>query len=276
MLAHKGVRILGSFRIASFDIGDVNFGTYVERCSTEKIQELYDRYHSLPKMYQRKVKGAMNPHIKKIIEDVYLCGTREFTEVANIRGDQPSSQLTMQTRRNLIDYLEERRRYWDGCDVVVIEQQYLSFAGKGLKKKVEANFKAIKLSEDVAMWFLINYPDAEVMLFGSVNKTHLLGAPPSIKTKPQRKKWCEEIAREIYFQREDKGMMELYGIIDQEFRKRRSDAKTKSILEGMKCEEEDILCLTKQYLIDRQKLDDVSDACMQCQAFKMRHLVGDF
>ena len=275
MALARSTRIFGTFRIASFDIGDVNFGTYVEKCPLDKIQDLYDRYHALPKKFQRRIKGPMNPHIRSILDETFLCGQREFTEVANLRGEQPTPQLTMQTRRNLIDYLDSRREQWEGCDVVVIEQQYLSFAGRG-KKSVEANFKAIKISEDVAMWFLINYPDAEVMLFSSANKTHMLGAPVTIKTKPQRKKWCEELAKKIYFNREDEGMMELYGIIDQEFRKRRSAKKTEDILSSLKCVDPDIRCLARQYLEDRQKLDDISDAMAQCQAFKMRHLIGDF
>ena len=104
-----------------------------------------------------------------------------------------------------------------------------------------ANVDAIKIGEMVMTWFLINYSDREIMSFGAQFKTQMLGAPGSL-TKHQRKKWAIEKAKEIFEQRGDEEALEMM---------------TKGKKAG-------------------QKQDDVADACVQCQAFKFRHMVGLF
>jgi hypothetical protein len=149
----------------------------------------------------------------------------------------------MDVRRALFSHLEKFRSLWDICNVFVIEQQYFNtFTPKGRKTRgTEANVKAIKIAEGVLAWFLINYPEREIEYFGSQYKTQMLGAPDKLN-KPQRKKWSVEKTI-TDFERLGK---------DKELEHLRKRKKQK------------------------QKLDDMCDAYVQCQAYKFRFLIGEF
>ena len=128
---------------------------------------------------------------------------------------------------------------------------------------------AIKIAECVMTWFLTNYPDKEIMYFGSQNKTQILGAPYSM-TKIQRKKWAEEKVREIYTLREDKSMIDLFNLKDTIFRKRLNSEE--KIMEYINMYSKD----NSKDVREKQKLDDIGDVCIQCQAYKFKKFVACF
>lgn len=270
------------FRIASFDIGKVNFAQYIEEVDVDKILLLENEYKSLPKKLQRKTKGEVTPQMQSILDKLYLSGTRINTGVYDI-GDKNSIKeaLSMETRRNLICHLESFREMWDTCNIFIIEQQYFRTWSGGIKKRKtggsEANINAIKIAEGVVMWFLCEYPLKEVLFFGSQNKTQILGAPWNL-SKGQRKKWASEECRRLYEYRNDKSMIDLFNLEDSVFMKRLiSEEKIQSFLNLYDLKNsEDGIKLAEKVVRKRQKLDDISDACLQAQAFKFKTMVACF
>lgn len=227
-------------RIASFDIGRCNFAWYIQDISIKDVSDLYYRYHSLPKELQRRVKGTMNVSIQGILDDLYKYGRRVIMGVTNLSdGD---NKWNIQSRLNLFSFLKDNKRILRTCNIFLIEQQYFNtYSGGGRKTNGGgANVDAIKIGENLLSWLLLNFKK-ETVIFPSMFKTHTLGATDSL-TKPQRKRWSDEKAREILSLRED-----TIGI------KQLTDTKKA-----------------------KQKTDDICDALLQCQAYIFKFLIGDF
>jgi hypothetical protein len=227
----------------SIDIGIRNFGVYVERTSELALKNLREKYRKIPKEKQRKTRGKMSPEIHQILDEMYKKSKAIHMDVLNFSPDKKQPALTKEIRLELISYLNSNKEIWDKADTIIIEQQYFStFTPKGKRNKsTTANVKAIKFGEDTFMWFLINYPYKEIVYFGSMFKTQILGAPPTL-TKPQRKKWCDTKTREIAEMRDD--------TVIQDFLKE---------------------CKRK-----KRKTDDGSDGCATCQAYKYRTFIAKF
>ena len=172
------------------------------------------------------------------------------------------------TRRNIFEHLERFRDIWDTCDVFILEKQFFSTMGsKGRKSKgSEVNVQAITAAECVYTWFLVHYPKAEIMYFASTFKTHMLGCPETVATKPQRKAWSIERTKQMFSDRADDHMLKLYELRDSLFRKQITDARRASALEAIDGAPEHVVELLETFLDRRQKFDDVSDACLQCHA----------
>ena len=234
-------------RIASFDIGKKNFAQYVEGFNLDKLKDISLKYKNLPTNLKRRVKGDMNDDIQFLLDETCKTGSMVQMGVYDLRSEEcaenKSKGVDMQTRINIINHLESHMELWKTCDIFLVEQQFVcSFTPKGRKgPKLEANIDAIKIGELVMTFFLIHFPFAEIIHYGSQFKTQILGAPNGL-TKPQRKKWSVEKAMEIFRSRDDEKAIE-------------------QIERGKK---------------EKQKQDDVADSCVQCQAFKYRNLVGEF
>lgn len=272
-----------SIRLASFDIGKVNFAHYIEDINVEKILELEKEYNKLPKKLQRKTKGELIPQMKKIIDELYLTGNRIHTGVYDIRVSK-EDVFDINTRKNLICHLDSYRSLFDKCDIFIIEQQYFKTwsgrrkrGGHSASPGTEANVDAIKIAESVVMWLLCEYPLKEVMYFGSQNKTQILGAPWNL-TKAQRKKWSSIECRRLYELRGDASLIDLFNLEDRVFRKRLdNESKIKTYLETYNTNNsDDGKELANKVVRNRQKLDDISDACLQAQAFKFKTMVACF
>ncbi len=266
-------------RIASFDIGKKNFAQYIEDANVNTLLRLEKKYNALPKSLQRRVKGPMNSKILEILDEVYISGKRIHTGVYDLRADQTSNKLDNPTRLNILQHLERYRELWDTCDIFIIEQQYFKTWNGRSKRSAgtEANIDAIKIGEGVLMWFLNEYPFKTIEYFGSQNKTQILGAPWRMK-KNQRKKWAEKKTREIYVSRGDYGMTELFALADRIFRKRlNTEERIRNYFDTYpKNCSEDCRVLAEKLVRERQKLDDIGDACVQAQAFKFRSMVACF
>jgi hypothetical protein len=269
-------------RIASFDIGKVNFAHYIENVNVSKILELEIIYKSLPKKFQRKTKGELTPDMKNILEGLYLSGTRVHTGVYDIREADNIDSFTVQTRKNLICHLDSFRNVFNNCDIFVIEQQYFKTWSGGRARKrsspgTEANVDAIKIAECLMTWILCEYPLREVIYFGSQNKTQILGAPWNL-SKIERKRWASVECRRLYEMRNDKTMMDLFSLEDSVYRKKLSNEnKIQSFLKTYdSSNSEDGVDLAEKVVRKRQKLDDISDACLQLQAFKFKTMIACF
>lgn len=273
----------GYIRIASFDIGKKNFAQYVEDIPSSELERLESVYKSLPKSKQRRVKGDVPQEISQIFEDLFLSGTRVQTGVYDLRDDDTSTKLDMPTRKNILKHLASFDSLWSNCGIFIIEQQFFrTWGGRGKKSAgTEANVDAIKIGEMVMTYFLDNHPFKTVEYFGSQNKTQILGAPWKM-TKPQRKKWADDKAREIYEMRGDEDMKELYRLKELIFRKRiTTEDKFQQYLDTFHGTSEDSKRLARQILGnspngERQKLDDIGDCLVQLQAYKYRTFVAHF
>lgn len=274
-------------QIASFDIGKKNFAQYVEQFSTKKINKLDKIYHQLPKTKQRRVKGAMNPDILKIIDKVCMSGECLNLGVFDLTKDEEEGFLGVQTRRNLIAHMEAHTHIWDECDIFIIEQQYFN-PYRGAKRKGQnpggANMDAIKLAEATFIWLLTNYPFKHITYFSSSYKTQILGATEHM-TKTQRKRWATDKFGEISRKKKDVYVSELYNLEELVKRKRMNseekiqgfiDTFTNAIKKAGLRRRKDCKFLAEKLVRERQKLDDVSDAALQCQAFKFRTMVACF
>lgn len=270
---------MGSVRIASFDIGRCNFSQYIEDFDAEVIFELEERYSKLPQKLQRRVKGVMNNEISDILNDIVMSGDRVSTGVYDFTTEVGQG-LDLQARLGLLNHLSRFKGLWDTCDIFVIEQQFFNATAFGGKKKrgtaAGANVDAIKVGEATFMWFLERYPTKEICYFGSQFKTQIFGAPWKM-SKPERKKWATDKAEEFYRLREDKDMANLFDLAEAVKRKRIStEERIQTFKVEYPCEDEDTQELADKVIRNKQKLDDVADAFMQCQAFKFRTMVACF
>ena len=231
-------------RIATFDIGKKNFAFYVEDCSSSVLLKLNKYYKTIPKIYQRRVKGQMNSYIQNILQHVYKDGKRVpgGMRVFDIRDNKTSNNLDIETRVNMQELLRSYEWLWDTCDIIKIEQQYFNISNGRKSKATCANVDAIKLGECCLGWFLDMYwPFKNISYFGAMFKTQTLGAPDKL-TKPQRKKWAIEKGKEIFQLRGDQEAIDLL-----------ENFKTST---GRK-----------------QKQDDIYDCVIMTQAYKMRYMV---
>ena len=237
--------------IASFDIGTVNFAEYIEEVDIEILDHMRERYSRLPNYMKRRVKGPMNEEIEDILQIVYLAGKGLHIQVHNFSDPYEKGKLGKFTRKKLFEHLENSRDMFDKCDIFLIEQQYFSTFGRGRNpnarnRGTEANVMMIKFAECLYTWLLINYSDKEIIYFPSAFKTQILGSPEHL-TKPQRKKWSVEKAKEIL------ELRKIYRNPDEI----ESEEFLKNFYRG-------------------GKLDDKADTKIQCQAYKFRTYVAVF
>lgn len=271
-------------RLASFDIGKINFAQYVEDFDSADILALEKKYKCLPTKLQRKTRGPMNDEVWNILLQLVLDSTRVQTGVYNFTTDEVDAYgerlWDNAARLNLIKHLRSFTYLWDTCDVIVIEQQFFNAAVFGGKKKRNkasgANVDAIKIAEATYMWFLNQYPLQTILYFGSQYKTQILGAPLKLD-KPQRKKWATEVAEQLYTMREDQDMINLYALSEAVKRKRiNTEERVASFKEDYPCKTEDAQVLSDKVIREKQKLDDTSDVLLQAQAFKFKTMIACF
>ena len=249
-------------RIASFDIGRCNFAQYIEEFDPNILINLEKRYSSLS--FKERQRSS-----DQILKETVLCGKRVSTGVYDFTdSDLPDGdRQDLSIRLYLLAHLSKFERLWRSCDIFVIEQQYFN-----TRDKSDANIDAIKMGEGVFMWFLDRYPFKTICYFGSQFKTRIFNAPRKL-TKARRKKWAIEITRSFYKDRGDKEMINIFNLAEAVKRKQ---IKTKARAESFKnlypCHSPDTTELSEK-IINKQKLDDVSDAFLQCQAFKFKRMV---
>lgn len=245
-----------SLCIASFDIAKKNFAHYIEYLNSTHLNAL-------------KLLRLSKVDSYTIADNLSLIGERIDTGVFDLR---PNGQdvLDIDTRKNIIRHLEDYKPIFQKVDVFVIEQQYFRTMGKrGLSKPTGANVDAIKIGELLVTWLLTSFPSKDIDYFPSNLKTKIY-TNTRLNDK-DRKRFSIEKASVLYKNRGD-DIYRVYSVAE-EMRGRRIITE-KSVLiytDRFKDSDPDIRDLAEQVVRDRQKLDDVSDAFLQCQAFKKRY-----
>lgn len=266
-------------RLASIDIGKVNFAQYVEDFDPEELKVLAEEYDRLAPKLRRRVKGPMNDSIQDILDRVYNIGKRVNIGVFDLRADKSSDKLDKETRKNLEKHLKSYWDLWESCDDIIIEQQFFKTYGiKGKSKGgSEANVDAIKLGECTYFWFITQFPDKNIQYFPSMNKTQILGAPEGMTKHQRKEKWAPDLLKKIVTIRDDVDLLNIFRLKGSIFRKRlNSEEVILGFLEQYEFESEDVSYLAERIVRERQKLDDVADTVGQAQAYKYRKYVARF
>ena len=268
-------RIIGMWkklRIASFDIGRKNFAHYVEDCDLNDLKDLktLDRAFPYKKVRDKWLKSSATMEI--LMNALMMNGTRVDIGVFNFQtGDAAkSTKLDNPTLLNFFNHMERYRPLWDTCDIFVIEQQFVALHGRyrGI------NMDAIKLGAITHAWLLEQYPNREVVSFGSTNKTQMLGAS-SRMNKAARKKWATAKALSIFEQRNDTEALRMYQLsLDIKGKRLNTEEKIQSYFVSFEDCAKDIRKMAEYMLRTRQKMDDISDTVVQLQAYKYMRFVN--
>ena len=149
--------------IAAFDIGKKNFAFAIEYITKEEIQELKDSEKETIKKGKKQFQ-VINP--KKKFEK----GKLVLLENIDLTYDCDDSYLDPRVYKNMIKVLDERKEYWNMCDLILIEQQ-MSFGRR------KTNTMALKLGQHCYSYFSIVFPEIEVLEFPAYHKTQVLRAP---------------------------------------------------------------------------------------------------
>ena len=133
-------------RIASFDIGRINFAFYVEDTNPDGYSDLRKKYYSLPKKLQRRYKGPMNNDCDQILKDIFKRGKRVAMRVVDLTLNEKDNSYTNDVRLNLYIYLKQYEALWNTCDLFLIEEQYYN-PRSNVKAKKGVNKDAILMGE---------------------------------------------------------------------------------------------------------------------------------
>lgn len=155
-------------------------------------------------------------------------GTELLFDVTDLSNGETNADVTINIRQRLATYLQSKKDNAFQNADVILVEQQFIRRGRVM------NLKAVKICECTLMWFISNFPNACVVLFDSKHKTHALGAPKGLK-EYDRKKWTTE---------------RFIALLEE-----REDVATLDALKRLKC-------------VGKQKLSDIADAAMQCEAYK--------
>ena len=202
-------------KVVSFDIGTKHFAYSISTFDLEDLLALRAEYKALPKSLQRKTTGPMSPELQRILNKMFKLGNLINCECENLRSEK-YDRLDMETRKNLIKFLDDRQKDIQDCDIVLIEQQYFSMTGRGKKFQSHANMEAIKFAEFLLSYFMVVYPYMQVEICPAKNKTAALGMPKM--GDRERKEYADsETARILELRCDDRASM---------FEKKRGKDKT--------------------------------------------------
>ena len=220
-----------TIRIASIDIGKINFAFLIEEINIERIN-----LENIQKNQRYNIDGTVTTNFKKILDNVWINGTTILYKNSNITtGCIKGKYIEQKLFHNMNNLLDEYSNYFDTCSIIIIEKQ-MSFG-----KKI--NTMALKLGQNCMSYFIFKYGMFKTIIeFPAYYKTQILGCSKIIKTnkkgvskyisvdKTKRKKWSIEEAINILTLRND--------------------------------------IITLEHLKTSKKKDDLADVLTQLQAFK--------
>lgn len=191
-------------RCASFDIGKKNFAFCIEEFDRDEIINL----DYVKENVRYNPDGTPTEEFGKIIEKVCLNGKVILYDNVDLTYGCENVYLDRKTFHNMTEVLDKYVKYWDTCDVFVVEEQMLF----GKKR----NPMAVKLGQHCMSYFMFKYSIfKDVIEFPSYHKTIVLGAEKEKKltktgkvtykavNKTKRKKWSAEKALDILTERDD-------------------------------------------------------------------------
>ena len=219
-------------RIASIDIGKINFAFLIEEICIEDFNVIVN----IPKNQRYNIDGTVNINFKNILNKVFLNGDTILYKNNNITdGCIKGKYIEQKLFHNMNNLLDTYIEYFNTCSIIIIEQQ-MSFG-----KKI--NTMALKLGQNCMSYFIFKYGMFKTIIeFPAYYKTQILGCSKILKTnkkgvskyitvdKSKRKKWSIEESIKILTLRNDK--------------------------------------ITLDFLNSCKKKDDLADVLTQLQAFK--------
>ena len=193
---------MSNFRyIVSFDIGKKNFAFCISKVYMKKVNKL----NHVNKKERYNKDGTPTTIYDKVLNNLFKCSKVELVRNLDLtEGCDKKKYLDDKTYINLIDVLDQYKKYWDKCDHILIEKQ-MSFRGK-------FNVMAMKLAQFVFSYFKIKYRDTKPIIdYPAYHKTQVLGAKKDeVKQKPKRKKWAVNKTQEILkFNKDTKGLEDI-------------------------------------------------------------------
>lgn len=176
---------MASLRIAAIDPGKRNFAFAVlcfelEGCDI-RLPKKKDRYLS---------SGEPSPAFLEALGRVWrLPYAVEALENVELQSGDKGTHVGNETLRCLTKVLDTHSALFDKCDLILIEKQ-MGF-GKA------HNTLGLRIAQHCLSYFLIRYDSfKEIQEYPAYHKTQILGAPKGL-SKPQRKKWSVEKAKEV-------------------------------------------------------------------------------
>lgn len=145
--------------IASFDIGSKNFAFYIEKMNRDKIKLL---------------------NSNSTIHDIFQTGEPHLFLLRDISTNKKRNGLFIE----VIKLLDQYETIFNECDVILIEHQ------------IRRNVIATKIAQTVLTYFLVLYPEKDVVMYSSRNKTKALNAPSGLDGRG-RKKWASNVVTEL-------------------------------------------------------------------------------
>lgn len=252
--------------VASFDIGQYNFAHYIERVKKSKVDRLTEMYKTCSPVDKKKIGGEWSSDkMNQLLEKTFTSGRKVSIGVKCLSPER-NGVYGIQSRKNLLEHLLSLKKYLDKCSYFIIERQFVSFR-RGNKS---VNMIAMEVAETTLSLLLEMYPDRNFMKFPSGKKTQMIGIPFRQNTNDGRKKWAIDKCRMISELRQDQSLLDIFNLKDDMFRKRMNPDKEKELIEKYPHVDHE---LATKIVSERQKLDDIFDAMLQCQAFKILVLI---
>ena len=221
--------------VAAFDIGKKNFCWCIEEFDPAllNIPNVKVRYNA---------NGTCTQGMENILQKIYKNGRVILHKNLDITdGCDPGKKLDPRTFLNMYRVLDEHIRYWDLCDVILIEEQ-MHFGRK-------VNMMAIKLAQCCFSYFVFKYAEFTqkvVTEFPAYHKTQVLGAEKA-EGKPYKSGKKRYVAVEKK-DRKDWAVIEASNILHKRGEKLGGGGK--------------------------KKLDDLADTFLMIQAYKYLKYVG--
>lgn len=189
-------------KAASFDIGSVNLGLYVEEFDTDVLERI-------PKVKVKKgINNLPSDAYMYQIYQVYKEGSRVLHEIVNMTQSPHECRDYKDdcVLLNACHFLDKYTPVWDTCSLFVIERQ--------MKK----NHVAQRIEKLIYSYLINRYGPFKVVTdIQASRKTQVLGAPKKM-TKPQRKAWAVEEGKKVYEYRNDQK-----GLVDIQLSKKKDD-----------------------------------------------------
>lgn len=242
--------------VASFDVGLKNLAFYTEDVFMSDVEQLADNATKMKKtdLTQKRI-GPMElkPSYAKLVDDVYKCGERveEGCKVIDLSTEK-NATYNSYYRRKLHLTLTEYLNVWKEVNILLIERQYVNTRKKSTEDGT-VNMNALLIAESIYTWFIIHHPHIQVSYFPSRHKTFTLGAPLLVEKKNRKT-----------------GKMEFKKMTKAD-RKKWSIQETKRLCKVRN--DDDFIKHLQELTLRKQKLDDISDATLQLQAWKLIELV---
>ena len=204
-------------KVLSIDVGIKNLAIYVEEFDEKKIKSLKKEYKDIDTKFDKS--HCPTKEYKSFLKQIFMNGETVFFDLVNlsscqaISGKFPTSTektssskyVTTDILLCLNDYLDSKKKIWDECSFILVENQ--------MNTRFKKNTSAQHIQHHIQSYFIFNYRDFKPFInYPSKNKGYVLGAPRKIKNKKttyaQLKGWSEQLGLSILEKRCEETIMD--------------------------------------------------------------------